>query len=144
MTKRDAALWLIERTLWTPYIWGGDDPSGRDCSGNIIEALQGSGVLPPVGDWTAEMLRKRFKLVIVPIPGCLAFRMNSEGRAVHVGMVWAVLDDGTVLVIEAGGGDSTTQTVADAMRQNAFVKMRPVWPKAVYADPFAVVPAGDV
>jgi len=144
MTKRDAALGYLDSFLGVFYRWGGDDPSGWDCSGLMVEVLQGVGVLPRVGDWSAEMLRKRFTPAHVPIRGCLAFRMNATGQAVHVGMVWDVTDDGAALVIEAGGGDSTTKTEADAIKANAFVKLRPVWAGAVYADPFAVPAPGDV
>lgn len=143
MTKRAAALGYLDSFLGVFYRWGGDDPSGWDCSGLMVEVLQGVGVLPRTGDWTAEMLRKRFAPAAVPMAGCLAFRMSGD-KAVHVGMVWDVTDDGAVLVIEAGGGDSTTKTEADAIKANAFVKLRPVWAGAVYADPFAVPAAGDV
>lgn len=144
MTKRDAALWYFERMLFHYYRWRGDDPSGWDCSGATVESLQASGVLPR-GDWSADMLLDRgWTRCAVPTRGCLAFRLNSSGDAVHVGMVWNVLDDGTILVIQASGGDSETETEADAIKANAFVKLRPVWSGAVYADPFAVPAAGDV
>lgn len=143
MTARIAALNYLEQFIGLAYRWGGDDAiAGFDCSGLMVEVLQGVGVLPRTGDWSAEGLRLKFGATAVPIEGCLAFRM-SNGKAVHVGMVWSVLQDGTVLLIEAGGGDSTVVSEADAVAQNAFVKLRPVWAGAVYADPFTSA-AGDV
>jgi hypothetical protein len=144
MTKRDAGLWYLDRFLGLPYVWGGDDAvAGFDCSGLMVHVLQATGVLPPVGDWSAEMLRKRFLPTGAPIPGCLAFRMNAEGKAVHVEMVAHVLADGTVLTIGASGGTSKTKTREDAIRDNAFVKMHP-WGGTVFADPFIPATSGDV
>lgn len=146
MTQREVALGYVDRFLNVAYRWGGDDPmAGLDCSGLMVLTLQAVGVLPTPGDWSAEALRKRFKPVQAPVPGCLVFRMAADGaKAVHVGMVRFVLDDGTVLVVEAGGGDSQTTSTDAAIQQNAFVKLRPVWAAAVYADPFIAAQPGDV
>lgn len=46
--------------LERPYIWGGNNPAGFDCSGLVIEALKSVGVLPRKGDWTAAGLFTRF------------------------------------------------------------------------------------
>lgn len=145
MNQRNAALWYVERFLGMPYVWGGDDAvAGFDCSGLMVEVLQGVGVLPR-GDWSAEMLRKRFRPTATPIPGCLAFRLGADGRAVHVEMVFDTMSPpGGVVTIGASGGTSATKTAADAVRDNAFVKLRPVWPGAVYADPFLDPVQGDV
>jgi hypothetical protein len=58
-------------------------------------------------------------------------------------MVVAVLSDGLVLSIGASGGGAKTLTERDAIRDNAFVKVRPInGPGARtgflgYKDPFA-------
>lgn len=145
MNARIAALHYLETFLGTPYHWGGDDPmGGLDCSGLMVLVLQGVGRFPIPGDSSAEGLRQKYPAVSVPIMGCLAFRENDKGKTVHVGMVWEVLGDGTVLVIEAGGGDASTTDLAEAVKQNAFVKLRPVWANPHYADPFAPAAPGDV
>ncbi|MBW1999911.1 MAG: C40 family peptidase [Deltaproteobacteria bacterium] len=68
------------------YRWGGDDPSGFDCSGLVIEILTAVGVLPRGYDNTSGGLYKRFQSYHVrfPFEGCLAFWTNKAGRIIHV------------------------------------------------------------
>jgi cell wall-associated NlpC family hydrolase len=132
---RDLALSLAERELGKPYIWGGNDPvSGFDCSGLVVEVLKATGRLPRVGDWTAATLATRFPAVgAAPLePGDLVFWNRGAGIG-HVEMVYAVYGD-TVLTIGASGGGSSTVTREDAIKQDAYVKVRPLapgWVKAV-------------
>jgi len=118
---------IAERIAWhflgTPYLWGGDDPSGYDCSGFVIEILKSVGILPGKGDWTADGLWRMFKDQEVPSParGYLAFWFNDAGRAIHVEFC---LDD--KLSIGASGGGRNVKTFADAYRKNAYVKIRPI------------------
>jgi len=126
LDKLDLALSVAERLLGKPYIWGGDNPGeGFDCSGFVIEVLKSCGILPRSGDWTAHDLMNKFadSALDVPRAGCLIFWGNS-GRATHVEMVCAVLD-GTVYTIGASGGGSRTQSAADAVRDDAYIKIRP-------------------
>lgn len=118
------------------YIWGGDDPSGFDCSGFVIEVLKSVGVLPRSGDWTADGLMRKFgsRAVSSSGEGRLVFWLDDGGRAVHVEFCI-----GHGLAMGASGGGSGTNTVEDAIRQNAFIKVRSIdsrrGPK-VYVDPF--------
>jgi len=118
---------LAVRYAWawirTPYKWGGDDFSSMDCSGFIIEVLQGVGILPHGRDYSAHDLYMLFKPNVVALgyAGCLAFWLDDKGHAVHV----MLLIDNTH-VIGASGGGSKTDDLADAIRDNAFIKMRPL------------------
>lgn len=104
--------------LGTPYIWGGDDFAGFDCSGLVQEILSSVGMDPP-GDQTADSLMHMFtNRIAAPQPGALAF--YGTPNATHVAFC---IDN--FRVVEAGGGGSKTLTVADASRQNAFVRIRP-------------------
>jgi len=105
------------------YKWGGDDPSGFDCSGLCLEILQGVGLFPRGGDTNSRGLYARFrdKEVAEPYEGCLVFYSWSGGRISHVEYC---IDDETT--IGASGGGSTTTSVAAAIAQNAFIKMRPI------------------
>ena len=108
--------------LGTFYIWGGDDPSGFDCSGFVIECLKSVGALPRKGDWTANVLSKKHVSIINPEGGDLVFWYNkSKSKIIHVEICI-----GKGLSIGASGGGSKTRTIANAMRNNAFIKVRPI------------------
>jgi len=108
----------------TPYSWGGDDPTGLDCSGFVVECLKSIGKLKAHEDLSADGLWKRFKLYEhhgKPKPCCLAFWFTGD-RATHVAIC---LDDEFCLIVEGGG--STTHTPEDAANANAFIKLRPIY-----------------
>ncbi len=121
-----------------PYVWGGDDPvKGFDCSGFCIEILKSVGILPRGGDWTAEGLRDKFKDQVTQDPkeGCLVFWHAPHGtKIIHVEYC---LNDS--LSIGASGGGSTTTDEAAAIKQNAYIKVRPFRSRSGlwgFVDPF--------
>ncbi len=120
--KRGMALKIAWKFYGTFYTWGGDDPSGFDCSGLIIECLKSVGCLPRSGDWTAAGLWHKFP--VKPAngrAGDLVFWSNiPQGRIIHIEM--CINED---LSIGASGGGSKTKTRQDAIRHNAFIKVRP-------------------
>ena len=120
--KRDMALKIAWKFYGTYYTWGGDDPSGFDCSGLIVECLKSVDCLPRSGDWTAASLWHRFP--IKPAngkAGDLVFWSNvPNGRIIHIEM--CISEE---LSIGASGGGSRTKTRQDAIRHNAFIKVRP-------------------
>jgi cell wall-associated NlpC family hydrolase len=120
----------------TFYIWGGDDPSGFDCSGLVVEVCKSVGILARGADYTGESLRQLFSAYVVPMPykGCLAFFMR-DGKAYHVEVCINKYQ-----TIGASGGGSRTKTVQDAIRDNAFIKRRPIpqTTNIVFVDPFQV------
>jgi len=135
VTPKEIALKVAWAKLDKPYLWGGDDPlAGFDCSGFVIECLKSAGVLPRAGDWTAEQLFSMFKanpLSKEPYAGCLVF---WENPIAHVELC---LDE--TFSIGASGGGSETKTEADAIKENAYVKIRPIRSRARiygYVDPF--------
>jgi cell wall-associated NlpC family hydrolase len=136
MTLRELALRYAWNFLGTPYIWGGDDPSGIDCSGLVIEVLAGVGILPHGYDNTAQGLFDRFrdKQIATPKPGALVFYKAAGGLITHVGLVL----EHDVVLQAAGGGPATTSPAA-AWTAGAFVKIRPIGYRfglRLYADPF--------
>jgi cell wall-associated NlpC family hydrolase len=104
-----------------PYRWGGDDTiEGFDCSGLCIEILKAAGVLPAGSDMTAEGLRLFFNETQEEVSfGTLAF--FGKTSATHVGFCL-----NSLMMLEAGGGGSSTKTREDAAKQNAFVRIRPI------------------
>ena len=134
MTPREIALKVAWSFLGKPYLWGGDDPmAGFDCSGFVIECLKSVGRLPRTGDWTANGLYERFKVVVISYEGCLVFWENN-GRIIHVELC---IDD--IYAIGFSGGGSDTLTVQDAIKANAYCKVRPFRSRAGlygFVDPF--------
>jgi cell wall-associated NlpC family hydrolase len=131
-TMRDFAVTIAWKMWGMPYIWGGDDPiDGYDCSGLAIEILKSVNLLPRKGDWTADGLYKMFnsKPVTIAKPGCLVLWGNP--RKTHIEFV---IREG--FTIGASGGGSRTMTREDAIRQNAYVKIRPI---ATRSTPSALV-----
>ena len=121
--------------IGTWYSWGGDDPSGFDCSGLCIEVLKSVGLLPRRGDWRAVELYERFKAKETQkaTEGCLVFWGASTSKIIHVEFVVDTIGAG-VFTIGASGGGSKTTSKEVAMKQNAFVKVRPM-----KANPVAIV-----
>ena len=119
---RAKLLKLAESLLWTPYMWAGDDPSGFDCSGFVIELLKSIGCLGYSGDWTAEQLFAKFQYTTTPESGDLIFWMNNSGNIVHVEVVYSST---LKLSIGAAGGGSSTLDEEDAWEHNAYIRIRP-------------------
>lgn len=114
--------------LGRPYIWGGDDPvRGFDCSG-LVQEILASGGFDPRSDQTAQglydILSRDHKLLTKKedIQTCsLVFFGKSSSEISHVGFAvnkWQM--------VEAGGGGSRTLTEDDAIKQNAYVRIRPI------------------
>lgn len=140
---RELALETAATHRGTHYTWGGDDAAGFDCSGLISDVLKAPGVLKRGERLTAQGFYDRYKprLVFPPAqlqPGMLVFWARPDGSIRHIEMVYDVLSDGTVVTIGASGGGPRTLTLSDAIRDNAFVQIRPVAPGWVAAvDPFS-------
>jgi len=118
----------------TYYSWGGDDPSGFDCSGFVVEILKSIGKIGRGSDYTANGLYNLFPKTDKPDSGVLAFWYNkSKTKIVHVEICLNKHQ-----TIGASGGTSRTVTKEDAIRDNAFIKIRPIRENAVFADPFAL------
>ncbi|GAH07581.1 unnamed protein product [marine sediment metagenome] len=139
MILRKLAMKIAFAYLGRWYKWGGDDPSGFDCSGFVIEILQSVGLVGRKEDLTAAGLWERFKHCKVsrPCAGVLVFWTDRKGNIIHIEMAIS-----TVHAIGASGGGSGTITAEDAIRRNAFIKIRPIESRQRirgYADPFVLV-----
>ena len=105
-----------------PYIWGGDDPMrGFDCSG-LVQEILASGGFDPAGDQTSHGLYEIFREKGSPSrkAGALAF-FGTHEKITHVAFM---IDEWRM--IEAAGGNSKTTSEAAAIRQNAYIRIRPI------------------
>ena len=119
-------MWLVATALsylGTPYVWGGDDPSGFDCSGFVLECLKSIGLVPERADITADQLMKSpmFTATDGPTEGALLFTLDNSGKATHV-----VICLDSWFQIGASGGSSSTVDQSAAWSDNAYVKIRPI------------------
>jgi len=125
--QRQSFVWQAEQMLWFPYIWGGDDPRGFDCSGLVVECLKGVGRLSPEQDLTADGLHKlysHYPEADETRGGCLLFWGRGSGREQH--MVHVAVARDRHFCITADGGGSHVRNVEDAYKYNAFIKLRPI------------------
>lgn len=115
----------LMQQIGKPYISGGDDPvGGYDCSGLACEFLRAASMVRFDYRTNAQGLFEKFmKEGMTGVYGrfALSFYGESPLAIVHVGIC---LDD--KLMVEAGGGDHTTTTVAEDIRRNAFVRVRAI------------------
>lgn len=112
------------RFVSVPYVWGGAHPvEGFDCSGYVQEVLRSVGC-DPQGDQTSQALHDHFNRVGKPTDpqaGALVFFGRSDKRITHVAFM---IDNHRM--VEAGGGGSKTTSVDAAVRDEAFVRVRPL------------------
>lgn len=123
MTNKEVLILTIQSMLNKPYKWGGYNPiDGYDCSGLTQDLLAPFG-LDPSGDQTSNMLMEKFsksgKKIDLPEFGAVLFFGKDQDKATHVSIALNGLS-----MIEAGGGGSRTNTIDDAKKQNAFVRIR--------------------
>lgn len=117
--------WILAAALQflgKPYLWSGQGPNGYDCSGLVREVLAPTMVLPKddlnsqgMHDW----LLKTGAHIGSLESGALAFYGADDHSITHVALLLS-----PDIIIEAAGGDHTTTSVEQAIKQNAFVKLR--------------------
>ena len=140
---RECAINYLQKWIGHFYLWQGDDPHGFDCSGLIVEVLQSVGLLKHKSDYSADMLYLKYndRMRERGYKGCLVFWLNNaQTKAIHIEMM-----SDNLHTIGASGGGSKTKTIADAIRDNAFVKMRPLGYRGLnykICDPFAISRGG--
>jgi len=127
-TPEEVFLWVVLSYHGKPYTWGGDDPmAGMDCSGLVVEGLKSAGLIPRKRDYTADDLWKLFRHMRLDIPKCgsLCFWFDNQGTAAHVGV--CINEDS---YIGAEGGGIHVKTLEDAIKENAFIKIRPLFSRS--------------
>ena len=70
-----------------PYLWGGKNPLGIDCSGFTQQVFKANGIRLKRDAFQQAETGEPYSFVEEAQPGDLAFFDNEEGRIVHVGIV---------------------------------------------------------
>lgn len=115
---------FAEKHLGTPYIYGGNTRwSGIDCSGFTQEIQWFAGINPSY-DQSAQMQYDRnSKQNWRSMLGKGAFIYYGKTRNGIYHVAFAISDKE---IIEAGGGDSSTTSIQEAVRRNAKVRIMPI------------------
>lgn len=130
LTTRDILWAWVQAQLNIPYVWGGDDPSGYDCSGIAQEFYKIVGIDPP-GDQTAA---DYFRMFTVPTNGRIVrgepprfgdMAFYGLAQVTHIGVCM-----NSLILFEEGGGGSDNRLPSDAAKNNAFARFRPIHARA--------------
>ncbi len=108
--------------LGKPYYYGGSTPmQGLDCSGLVVEIMKAFGLIRFGEDATAGALAVSFHEKVSQADlGDLAF----FGKPEHIDHIGFCLNE--TLMLEAGGGFANTKSIDEAIKREAFVKIRPI------------------
>ena len=83
----DQCLCTARQLLHAPYLWGGRNFMGIDCSGFVQLVYGVNGVSLPRDAWQQACCGKEVASLSEVLPGDLAFFSRPEGRISHVGFL---------------------------------------------------------
>jgi len=97
--------------------------TGWDCSGLVVEVLKAIGLVSGQFDASAHTLYMMTKEggTLRPVPHALAF-YGKNNSVTHVGYCISPTH-----MVESGSGDSKTVNLDMAIKQQAFVRIRPIF-----------------
>jgi hypothetical protein len=97
--------------------------AGWDCSGLVLEILKAVGVVPSKYDATSHVLYTKTLSGGIPEPRAHALAFYGKGNiATHIAYCVSPTH-----MVEAGSGNVLTTNLEAAIKQNAFVRVRPIY-----------------
>ena len=113
-TSGDAVVSEAERFLGVPYVWGGDTPSGFDCSGLVQYVYGHIGVQLPRTTYTQVKVGSPVAGLTQAQPGDLVFFAGSDGTPTSPGHVGIYIGNGKMIDAPYTGTVVQVQTVTSA------------------------------
>ena len=83
----EQCLCTARQLLHAPYLWGGRNFMGIDCSGFVQLVFSVNGVSLPRDAWQQALCGEEVASLTEALPGDLAFFSRPEGRISHVGLL---------------------------------------------------------
>ena len=84
---RESIALTAKELLNIPYLWGGRNFFGVDCSGLVHLVYKVNGIKMPRDSYQQAEIGTPLSFVEESQPGDLAFFENSEGKIIHVGIM---------------------------------------------------------
>lgn len=103
-----------EKFLGTPYVWGGESPSGFDCSGLVQYVYGQLGISLPRTSQEQASAGAPVASLATATPGDLVFFAGSDGTVTAPGHVGIYLGDGMMIDAPHTGSDVQIQPVSAA------------------------------
>lgn len=128
MTNKEVIIKYGIALIGTPYVYGGNNPLfGLDCSGLICELLKSVGVI----NWRIDLSAQGLRETLLKTKHVSTFPISEEGSVLFFGKSkTTITHTGLALnksvMLEAGGGDSSTSSIEQATMRGAFVRIRPI------------------
>lgn len=113
-TTGSAVVGVAERFLGTPYVWGGDSPTGFDCSGLVQYVYGQLGISLPRTSEEQALSGTPVASLATAKPGDLVFFAGSDGTTTAPGHVGIYLGDGMMIDAPHTGTDVRIQSVGSA------------------------------
>lgn len=108
-----AAVGAAENYLGVPYVWGGESPSGFDCSGLVQYVYRRVGIDLPRTSQEQATVGTPVPSLADAKPGDLVFFAGSDGTTAHPGHVGIYIGNGEMIDAPYTGTDVQIQPVAN-------------------------------
>ena len=124
------------RYLGTPYVWGGESPTGFDCSGLVQYVYRQVGVTLPRTTYTQVKVGAPVPSLTQAQPGDLVFFAGSDGTNTSPGHVGIYIGNGQMIDAPYTGAAVRVDPVGDP------VAIRRVLPSTAASSGGAAAPSG--